>query len=97
MKNFSKILFRKGSTGYLSSTGAYGYWYPNTDNSVLIQEDIVVNHLHLWKNQDPYFAFRVPAWALKLKANISDDADVCVWFHEKSIVVEKAMIEKHKG
>ncbi len=96
MNDFRKILFRKGSVGFLSSTGVYGYWYPDPDNPIRITEDIIADHMFLWKNQDPYFAFRIPAWALDLKVNISDDRTICVWFHEKSIVIEKAMIEKIK-
>ena len=96
MKNFKKTSFRKGSEGFLSSTGEYGYRYPNLDNTVIVQENIAIEHLHLWKNQDPYFAFRVPSWALNLNISLSKDVDVCVWFHEKSIVIEKALID-NKG
>ena len=94
MKNFGKVLFRKGSPGVLSSTGAYGYWYPSADHKVVVQEDIVAEHLFLWRNQNPYFAFRVPARVLNLKIDIPDDTDICVWFHEKSIIIEKALIDK---
>ena len=97
MKDFRRILFRKGSIGFLSSTGAYGYWYPDPDNPVKITEDVIANHMILWKNQDPYFAFKIPARALDLGIKINDDEIVCVWFHEKSIVVEKALIEKNKS
>jgi len=94
MKNFKEVTFRKGSEGFLSSTGEYGYWYPNLDNKVTVQEDIDIEHLYLWKNQDPYFAFRVPSWALNLNISLSKDVDVCIWFHEKSIIVEKGLMPK---
>ena len=90
MKNFKNVIFRKGAVGLLSTTGEKGWWYPNLDHSVTITEDVEAQHLSLWKNQDPYFAFRMPARALNRKG----DQDICVWFHEKSIIIEKAMIEK---
>ena len=92
MKNFEQVTFRKGAIGLLSTTGEKGWWYPNLDRSIVIQEEVEAVHLSLWKNQDPYFAFRVPAWAL----NKDGDNDICVWFHEKTIVIEKALI-KSKG
>lgn len=88
MKNFKKITFRKGARGLLSTTGQYGFWYPDLENKVTIQKEISAEHMHLWKNQDPYFAFRVAPCAL----NKRGDKDICVWFHEKSILIEKGLI-----
>ena len=88
MKNFEKVTFRKGAVGFLSTTGEKGWWYPDSDNSIIIQKDVEAQHLALWKNQNPYFAFRVPAWAL----NREGDKDICIWFHEKSIIIEKGLI-----
>ncbi len=94
MKNFKTVTFRKGAVGLLSATGEKGWWYPSKDHSVTVTEDIEAQHLFLWKNQNPYFAFRVPARVLNLKIDIPDDTDICVWFHEKSIIIEKALIDK---
>lgn len=88
MKNFEEVTFRKGSAGLLSTTGAKGWWYPSLDHPVIIQRNVKAKHLTLWKNQDPYFAFRVPAWAL----NKDGEKDICVWFHEKSIIIEKGLM-----
>ena len=92
MKNFNYVTFRKGAVGLLSTTGEKGWWYPNLDHSVVITSDVEAKHLCLWKNQDPYFAFRVPPWAL----NREGDQDICVWFHEKAIIIEEALID-NKG
>ena len=92
MKNFESITFRKGAVGFLSTTGEKGWWYPDATHPVKIVEDVEAKHLFLWRNQDPYFAFRVPPWAL----NREGKTDICVWFHEKAIIIEEALID-NKG
>ena len=90
MKNFEQVTFRKGAVGLLSTVGEKGWWYPSLDHSITVTKDVEAQHLFLWKNQDPYFAFRVPASAL----NKDSETDICVWFHEKSIIIEKGLIDK---
>ena len=92
MKNFRKVLFRVGAKGFLSTTGAYGYWYPDTSEPVKIKKEVLGSHMHLWKNQGNYLAFRIPAGALDLRINLDKNSDVCVWFTEKSLLHEKALI-----
>ena len=93
MKNFGEVLFRVGAKGFLSATGAYGYWYPDTSEPVTIKKEILGSHMYLWRNQGDYLAFRIPAGALNLRVNLADNSDVCVWFTEKALIQEKALID----
>jgi len=92
MKNFEKFEFKKGAKGFLSMAGAYGYWYPDINEPIIVNADIIVKHLASWKNQDPYFAFQVPAKYLPLQIDLKDDQLVCVWFHEKIMIFQKMLI-----
>tara|TARA_R110001592_G_scaffold57545_1_gene174847 strand:- start:7974 stop:8273 length:300 start_codon:yes stop_codon:yes gene_type:complete len=87
MKNFKNTKFFKGATGYLSTVGMYGFWYPSHDYQTVILKDTEAEHLTHWRNQDPYFAFSVPAGCVQtISEGLRDDQLVCVWFHEEEIL-----------
>lgn len=83
-----KYFLKKGTKGRLSSLGYYGYWYPGVgekyDTSIL--EDKDAEHLSLWKNQDPYFAFKIEAKYVKLKVDLKSEDLVCVWIHKDNLI-----------
>ena len=74
---------------YLSSVGYYGYWYCDLDLCVTLKDKSKIEHLYLWKNQNPYMAFSTRAENIQ-KGPISPDLDpddlICVWIHEKSLL-----------
>jgi len=80
-------LIKKGTKGRLSELGAYNYWYPGLDVKYCteILENVECEHLVLWKNQDPYFAFKVPSWAVKTICEVPEDQFVCVWILKEDI------------
>lgn len=86
MKNFNKVRLKKDSIGRLSDVGAYGYWYPSFEHKTKLLNDCDAEHLPLWRNQDPYYAFKIKAANLDLSIKIDEDKDVCVWFTEDEIV-----------
>lgn len=95
MKNFKKVNFFKGAKGYLSTVGMYGYWYPSHDYETVILKDVEAEHLTCWRNQEPYFAFKVPVGSVKIMSkNLRDDQTVCVWFHEKEILRNKLLLKQ---
>ena len=97
MKNFKNVNFFKGAKGYLSTVGMYGFWYPSHDYETVILKDVVAEHLTYWRNQDPYFAFSVPAGSvMTISENLKDDQKVCVWFHETEILRNKMRLNQDK-
>ena len=60
MKNYGDVKFPKGIKGYESENGYNNWWYPGIKTPVEIPLDATARHLHLWRNQDPYFVFAVP-------------------------------------
>ena len=90
MKNFNKVILKKDSIGRLSDVGAYGYWYPSFEHTTKVLNDCEAEHLPLWKNQDPYYAFKIKASNLALNVDLEGHKDVCVWFTEKELI--KSMI-----
>ena len=97
MKNFKNVKFYKGTTGYLSTVGMYGFWYPSHDYETTILEDVDVEHMWGWRNQDPYFAFKVPAKSVQtITSDLREDQMVCVWFHEKEILRNKLRLNQDK-
>ena len=89
MKNFKNLTIEKGTPGRLSEIGEYGYWYPGQDTyyDTEVTETTIAEHLCLWRNQDPWFAFKVPAGNVTTKDNCK--GFVCVWFLEKDIIKYK--------
>lgn len=97
MKNFNKVNFTKGTVCYLSAVGMYGYWYASTDYETVILEDVEAEHLSSWKNQGPYYAFKMPARYVKtINSDLEDHQLVCVWFKEKQILENMMQLEKDK-
>ena len=80
----SKYFFKKGTKGKLSEMGYYGYWYPGSTSKydTIITEDIECEHLQFWKNQHTYFAFKVPAYAVKTLDKVDNNKFVCVWIRK---------------
>ena len=85
-KNFGKVRISKGLSGLLSTVGEYGFWYPGSDYPTEIIEDCEIEHLVLWKNQNPYFAFAVEAQNLALEKKHEPKDRICVWIHEKDLL-----------
>tara|TARA_R100001510_G_C7570594_1_gene147144 strand:- start:418 stop:687 length:270 start_codon:yes stop_codon:yes gene_type:complete len=83
----SKYFFKKGTKGKLSEIGYYGYWYPGSTSKydTIIIKDIECEHLQFWKNQHTYFAFKVPAYAVKTLDKLDDNKFVCVWIRKEDI------------
>ena len=83
----SKYFFKKGTKGKLSEMGYYGYWYPGSASKydTIITEDIECEHLQFWKNQHTYFAFKVPAYAVKTLDKVDNNKFVCVWIRKEDI------------
>ena len=86
MKNFRKVLLKKNSMGRLSDTGEYGYWYPSHEHKTKLLIDCQAVHLALWKNQNPYYAFKIKAGNLALDIDLSGEKEVCVWFTEEELI-----------
>lgn len=86
MKNFKNVVIEKGTPGKLSAIGQYGYWYPGLESyyDTQVTETAEAVHLCLWKNQDPWFAFKIPADKVTTKNDCK--GFVCVWFLEKDII-----------
>jgi len=78
---------KKGTKGKLSELGYYDYWYPGIGDkyNTEILENIECEHLRSWKNQGSYFAFKVPAYAVKTLAEVDPKQFVCVWIHKEDI------------
>ena len=92
MKDFKTITLCSTVKACLSSEGYYGYWYYDLDMPVIIKEGSEIKHLHLWKNQKPYLAFLIKAGNIKqgLISDLKPDANVCIWLHEKDLLVQMA-------
>ncbi len=86
MKNFKTVRLKKNSEGRLSDIGAYGYWYPSFEHRTKLLNDCYAEHLPLWKNQDPYYAFKIKASNLALSIDLEGHKEVCVWFTEKELI-----------
>tara|TARA_B100000242_G_C42642388_1_gene302054 strand:+ start:65 stop:349 length:285 start_codon:yes stop_codon:yes gene_type:complete len=86
MKNFNTVRLKKNSVGRLSDLGAYGYWYPSFEHRTKLLNDCDAEHLALWKNQDPYYAFKIKASNLALGIDLEGHKEVCVWFTEKELI-----------
>ena len=86
MKTFKKVLLRKNTAGRLSDNGEYGYWYPSYKHKTKLLADCEAVHLTLWRNQDPYYAFKIKAENLDLDIDIDGQKDVCVWFTEEELI-----------
>lgn len=80
-------LLKKNTKGKLSETGHYGFWYPGSTSKydTVITVDVECQHLQFWKNQHSYFAFKVPAYAVKTLEKLDDDKFVCVWIRKEDI------------
>ncbi len=75
----------------------YGYWYPSQEYETNIIDDVEAEHLACWRNQNPYFAFKVPAHSVRtITENLSADQYVCVWFTEKEILKNKMRLNQDK-
>lgn len=95
MKDFKSVKFFKDATGYLSTVGMYGFWYPGQEYKTSILKDVEADHLTYWRNQNPYFAFKVPAGCVRtITEDLRDDQMVCVWFHEKEILRNKLRLNE---
>jgi len=85
-KNFGKVRIAKGLQGLLSTVGEYGFWYPGSDYPTEIVKECEIEHLTLWKNQNPYFAFAVEARNLVLESNHGPNDRICVWIREEDLL-----------
>jgi hypothetical protein len=59
MKNYGKITVPAGTVCLESITGYNNWWYYDKASPREFPITAKIEHLHSWKNQDPYFVFKV--------------------------------------
>ena len=85
MKDHGIIVTTADIKGYLSETGAYGFWYPCEDEKVIIPKGTSIEHLFLWKNQGLFLAFKMKMEVLNKDNVQKPNQYVCVWVKPEDI------------
>ena len=86
MKDLGIVQLPKGTVGCLSENGMYNYWYPNSNDPIVIPIDTNAEHLHMWKHQGSYMAFKVPLMIFHPEDLAETKKEyVCIWFHQDTI------------
>lgn len=88
MKNYGEVSFPKGFVGYESETGYNNWWYPDNNSPIIMPMNVMAQHLHLWRNQDPFMVFAVPMCVFNPPLLFDKQARkkyIAVWFHKEAI------------
>ena len=85
MKRYEKITIPVGTIGYESKTGYNNWWYNDLESPRKFPISAKVEHLHLWKNQDPYFVFKVPLCVFKPEEVFEKPQYITIWLHKEQI------------
>tara|TARA_R110002167_G_scaffold71456_1_gene201642 strand:- start:382 stop:666 length:285 start_codon:yes stop_codon:yes gene_type:complete len=84
--NYGTIKIPKGIIGYESVSGHGGWWYCDRESPREFPITAQAVHLDLWKNQDPFFVFKVPLCAFKPDELFNENQKfVTIWFHKEHI------------
>ena len=85
MKNYGKITVPKGTVGFESTAGYNNWWYHDLDTPREFPIDAQIEHLFSWRNQDPYFVFKVHMCIFKPEKVFDKPQYVTIWFHEERL------------
>ncbi len=84
--NYRTIKIPKDTIGYESQTGYNNWWYHDLESPRQFPIATSVEHLSLWKNQDPYFVFKVPLCAFKPDELFNEQLQfITIWFHKEHL------------
>jgi len=85
MKNYGTLIVPKGTVGYESENGYNNWWYYDKDSPREFPINAKIIHLHQWRNQDPYFVFKVPMCVFKPEEVFEKPQYVTIWFHSEQL------------
>ena len=88
MKNYGTVTVPKGTVGYESENGHNNWWYPDRSSPRELPMNVLIKHLHLWRNQGPFYVFAVPLCVFKPVELFEEKGRkqyITLWFHEEDI------------
>lgn len=85
MNYYDEITIPKGTIGYESTNGHGNWWYPDPCAPREFPINAKVEHLRHWRNQDPYYVFKVPLCVFKPEEVFEKPQYVTIWFHKEAI------------
>ena len=85
MNNYGKITVPAGTIGLESIAGYNNWWYYDKESPRKFPIKAKIEHLHAWKNQDPYFVFKVHMCVFKPKEVFEKPQYVTIWLHKEHL------------
>ena len=85
MKSYDKITVPKGTVGYESANGYKNWWYYDLSSPREFPINATIEHLVHWRNQGPYYVFKVPLCVFKPEEVFEKPQYVTIWFHEEQL------------
>lgn len=85
MKSYGKITVPKGTVGYESANGYNNWWYYDKESPREFPINASIEHLVHWRNQGPYYVFKVPLCVFKPEEVFEKPQYVTIWFHEEQL------------
>lgn len=84
--NYGTIKIPKDTIGYESQTGHNNWWYHDLESPRQFPICSKIEHLPLWKNQDPYFVFKAPLCVFKPDELFNENKEfITIWFHKEHL------------
>ena len=83
--NYGTVTIPKGAIGYESINGYNNWWYYDLDSPREFPINASAEHLMHWRNQDPYYVFKVPLCVFKPEEVFEKPRYITVWFHKEVI------------
>ena len=83
--NYGTITIPKGTIGYESINGHGNWWYPDNQSPRELPINAAAEHMFSWRNQDPYFVFKVHMCVFKPEQLFEKPKYVTIWLHKEDI------------